>query len=561
MAGQAGVPLVVRESEGQGSIEYLAFDPALDPVADWTGAPDLTERLVAMAAPLAISRTWSPTAFRARCQRLFQSAALTDELSNFPSVPVPFLVLFAALTLGYLLILGPVNFVLLRRIRRLSLAWVTVPVLGLTYLLSIFAIASHIRASSAVLNTVGVLTLDGSPDARPATFYMGLATPMSGDYHVTYRSAGLPAPLPELDRSSFSFRNASMLHATPLRMRIQEDPQTAVTFMAMRRWTVRDLSFDTSIPVPGGVQSTLTIDSQGDLTGSIRNGTNLDLVDPIIVAGQNVAHLPTILAGRSVHARVRPGAPDFSQRPGSILVESYGGNDLLDTGGFGGFDDCCDPAYPQERTLIDRVRNAASMLAQAQPDVLPALGEVMLVGWTQRPLEAVSVDGSTPQRRDLTLVVAPLSVRFPIQGPFRLRTGTIGSHVVDILPRAPQSSCCSFGFGFGRGPQQQQVTLGAGGFMTFEFDLHGARRLRFGRLAVSVNNQDSGTSRGRVYDWSAHRWVAVDLSSGSTSLRHPNRFVSSRGQILVRLVGSSDDDLTLLNPDHDVQIAGAGDVA
>jgi hypothetical protein len=262
-----------------------------------------------------------------------------------------------------------------------------------------------------------------------------------------------------------------------------------------------------------------------------------------------------------VYARVRPGAPDFSQRPGSILVESYGGNDLLDTGGFGGFDDCCDPGYPQERTLIDRVRNAASMLAQAQPNVLPALGEVMLVGWTQRPLETVSVDGSAPQRRDLTLVVTPLSVRFPSQGPFRLRTGTIGSHVVDILPRAPQSSCCSFGFGFGRGPQQQQVTLGAGGFVTFEFDLHSARRLRFGRLDVSVNNQDSGTSHGRVYDWSAHRWVSVDLSSGSASLSLPNRFISSRGQILVRLVGSPDDDLTLLNPNHDVQIAGAGDVA
>src|SRR5436305_12790420 len=106
-----------------------------------------------MAAPLAISRTWSPSGFRARFLHIFQSAAATDELSNIPAATPGFLVLFAVLTLGYVLILGPANFLLLRRIRRQSLAWITIPAIGVLYLGAIFAITSDVRASSTVLNT------------------------------------------------------------------------------------------------------------------------------------------------------------------------------------------------------------------------------------------------------------------------------------------------------------------------------------------------------------------------------------------------------------------------
>jgi len=252
LASQAGIPLVVRTREGKGAVEYLAFDPSLSSIQGWSGAPGLMEHLVAMAAPLAITRTWSPGGFRARFQSIFRSQALTDELSNLPSATVPFLALFAALTLGYVLILGPANFLLLRRIRRQHLAWVTIPILALCYLGSILAITAHLRAASAVLNTVGLVTLDGTSGPQPATLYVGLATPQAGDYHLAYNGAALPAALPHLSHpDGFSFRSASTLHATPLGMRLQEDPQTTATFLAMQRWTMRDLSLETTMNIPG----------------------------------------------------------------------------------------------------------------------------------------------------------------------------------------------------------------------------------------------------------------------------------------------------------------------
>jgi hypothetical protein len=203
--------------------------------------------------------------------------------------------------------------------------------------------------------------------------------------------------------------------------------------------------------------------------------------------------------------------------------------------------------------LLDRVRNATTMLSQSQS--LSALGQVLLIGWSERPLGAVRVDGSAPQRRDLNLIVVPLSVHFPSHGSFRLRAGTFGAHLVDIVPRAPDSSCCFFS------RFDHQLSVGPGGSFTFEFDTPTNGLVRFSQLALTVNSGDDGVGAGRVYDWRAHRWVAVDLSSGTARLPDPNRFVSPRGQIMLALEATSGSgDLTISDPYGDVQLSGAGAV-
>jgi hypothetical protein len=353
-----------------------------------------------------------------------------------------------------------------------------------------------------------------------------------------------------------------------------------MTFLSMKRWSMRDVALNTTVHIPGTVQSDLGLNAQGDIAGRIHNGTNLNLLDPVIVAGQTVTHLPNIAAGATIQAHVRPNSDVSSQDQPSIWTQLYGGPDLGGADGFGGFRDCCNQfSYPQEKRLIDRVRNATAMLSQSQ--TLSTLGEVLLIGWSVQPLGTFSVDGSAPQRRDLNLVVVPLSVHFPSHGSFRIRTGTLGAHLVDIVPQAPQSNCCGF---FSR--NDQQISVGPGGSFTFEFDLPkggypaGRARLgaaagrarpqsaglqgavRFQRLALTVNGGSGGSTTGHVYDWHAHRWVAVDLSTGTAELSNPNRFVSPDGRIMLKLQATpGSGDLTIDSPYEDVQLSGTGTAA
>ncbi len=552
VASQAGIPLVVRRMEGQGVIEYLAFDPSLDPVQHWSSAPRLLEHLVAMAAPMAITRTWSPQLFRTRFQTAFNTTALTTELSNLPAATVPLLAIFAVLTLLYVLVLGPANFLVLRLINHQQLAWLTIPALALSYVGSGYAITQYVKNSAVLLNSIAMVTLGGNGETNPATVYLGLDAPLPGDYRLTYSADALPTALPGMKNpDGFFFQGASTLHSTPLGMRLQEGTQTVATFLSMKRWSIRDMILDTTTRIQGRIGDDLGVGARGTLSGDIHNGTSLDLLDPVIVAGQAVTHLPAIVAGATVHVTVSPTNDRFNQDPSSMWGRLYGGSDLGTLNSFGGFDDQF--SLPPEPHLIDRLRNVMAVLSQVR--ALASLGQVVLVGWSERPIGTFAINGSIPRQRALTLVVTPLSVHFPSHGPFLLRPGILNAHLVDVLPRAPQSN--TFGFLSDSG---QPAGVGSGGSLTFEFDLPSTGRIRFRRLAVSVSSSDYPINAAQVYDWRTSRWVNVDLSSGVAQLSSPNRFVSPDGQILVKVLATGGGDVTINDPYHDIQLSGSGTV-
>lgn len=553
-AGQAGLPLVLRTYDGQGTIEYLAFDPALLPAGS-----RLLENLVTMAAPLAISRTWSPIGFRARFDAIFRNAALTSELRNVPPTALPWLVIFAGLTVLYVVLLGPANFLLLRRLGRQHFAWITLPGLALVYLGSMFAVATHLKDDTALINTVSLITLNGHTNIQPVTTYLSLFAPLPGNYRLAYDTAALPAALPPLSEAgAFSFRDATTLHSTPLGLELREEPETTVMFLAMKRWASRDVTFNTSVRVPGSVTSNLRIDARGNVAGSIHNGTNLAIRNPVVLAGQSIVRLPDILPGATIGMRVKPTSTTSGPDPTSIWTDLYGApNQNSDSFGGFGFGDCCDQfSYSEETGLIDRERNAIAMLSQAQ--ALPLSGGILLIGWNRQSLGKFSVGGVTPQERNLNLVVTPLAVHLPSHGTFRLNPGTLTAHLVDVLPRAPQSSCCS---GIGAADSTQPISVGTGGSLTFEFDLPHSRHVEFRRLVLDTGRGADSLGPGRVYDWRDQRWVNIDLSIGSAGLPNPNRLISSTGQLLVELRATDTvGDLNISDQYHALDLSGTGRV-
>jgi hypothetical protein len=312
-----------------------------------------------------------------------------------------------------------------------------------------------------------------------------------------------------------------------------------------------------SINVSGAIGSNLTILPSGEVAGTVHNGTDLDLQNPLVVAGQSVATLVNLPSGATERVHVQPSTSTSALGASSVWSGLYGGSDLSSGDGLGGFGfrDCCGQfSYPDESKTIDRERNAIAMFLQAEELATP--DRPILVGWSQQPLESISVDGATPRQRDLTLVVAPLTLRFPSHGQFRMPAGTLEAHLVDILPRAPQST----GFGFG-GPDGQQISVGVGGALTFEFQLPHDGIVRFRYLTLSTGLGVDSLGPARIYDWHTARWRPVDLSMGSASLANPNRFISPTGQLLVQVRATGETgDFTITDQYHVVELSAMGTV-
>jgi hypothetical protein len=208
---------------------------------------------------------------------------------------------------------------------------------------------------------------------------------------------------------------------------------------------------------------------------------------------------------------------------------------------------------PKERNLNDRIRNVASALPETQMAAVPA--EISLFAWTERSLGSISVDGISPQRRDLTLVMAPLSAHLPA-GSFTLPTGVLGARVTQVTAGdSTGGGCCPFD------PRVQPIYVGPGGSVTFEFDIP-AEHVHFRRLKLDVNagGADSG-DLGHVYNWQSRRWETVDLTFGEVSLHHPDQYLSPSGGLLLKLTPTLDSGAVAIGDvDQQLQLSGSGTV-
>jgi hypothetical protein len=481
------------------------------------------------------------------------------ELSNVPAAALPSILLFILLTVVYVVLLGPVSYFSLRRMRRRELLWVSIPAGALLCVAVTFGVAFHLKGNTVLINSVGFVQLDGSGGPTPVSLYVGLFAPVRGDYNLTYDSPALPATVPRFD-----YFGGPQQTSRPLGLRLQEGGQTQVQFLSMNMWSMRNVALHSMVNVPGGIKSQLHVGWKGYIVGAVHNDSALTLQHPAIIAGRTVYKLPDMGPEATIRVHLKPQSDiyDFNHDP--IWYSLYGrptmGQPIMAKTFFfnqgpqfgGGY--CCGPvgmSAPPEHSMLDRIRNVASRLPEAQ--AVSSLGEVVFVGWTTQPLGTISVDGSSPQRRDLNLVESPLSVDFT-PGPFKLRTGTLGARLVDISPSTTGNNFCCGPLG------AQSVTLPQFGSATFEFDIPHGVHLRFTSLHLYVDAGGAdGIDLGRVYDWQTSTWVHEDLAEGYAILKNPQRFVSPTGTILVKLQpGDYGNPGRIQDVHQDIQISGTG---
>lgn len=569
LASTGGVPLAVQAALGKGQLLYLAFDPSLDPMAHWSASARIMTQLFVRAAPTAVGRTTLPQGMSGKSLFFNQfgpSMNIGGELDNVPAAALPSILLFIILTVLYILLLGPLNFLVLRRFRRRELMWVTIPLGAILCMGATFGVAYHLKGSTVLINTVGMVTLDGRAGPHPAALYVGLFAPVRGDYQLTYGGQALPQYVPQFD---YYGGGPGQPGPGPLGLRFQEGSQTQVQFLGLNMWSMRNVALHTTVNVPGRVQSQLRIDRNGFIVGAVHNDTPLTLIHPAIIAGRTILHLADMPPEKTIPVRIKPNVDIYDNNYSPFWSQMYGQTQCCGGGFFARGPVCFNcqgpgpsiggsffggggpgPLAPQEHNFTDRVRNAVAQLPDAQS--VSTLGEILFVAWNQQPLGSIQVDGAAPQRRDLNLIVSPLSASFA-PGPFTLRTGTVGANLVTLTPAPTQNGCCW-------PPGPNSIYLGSGGSATFEFDLPRTRHLHFNHLWLNVDAGGAlGTGLGRVWDWRAGKWVTINLDLGYAALGNPNRFISSQGTLLLKLVpGDFSQDVRITDIHRNLQISGDG---
>jgi hypothetical protein len=269
--------VAAQTTYGAGTVTILGIDPTVGWIADSTANRSLWPSLIPARSEGAVAMT--------------DDSQIVTAVGNLPSLALPPLGGLLLLLFGYVALIGPLNYLVLRRIDRREWAWVTMPVLIVGFAVGAYAFGSALRGSSIIVNEVAIVR--GAPDAveGSAQVYLGVFSPSRGTYQISVPGGALlSAPI-----------NGDVFGGTSASLDILQGDETGasrVRNLAVGFGSLRTIRAESGAVVPK-IHAEMAL-VNGALAGTIRNDSTTKLEKPAIVLGGNVKVLKDLAPGEQV---------------------------------------------------------------------------------------------------------------------------------------------------------------------------------------------------------------------------------------------------------------------
>jgi hypothetical protein len=262
---------------GSGRVTLLGFDPTTGWLAETTAVDALWRGVLP-------TRTGDGTL-------LSDDSQLLQAVYNLPSLALPPTAGLLVIIGAYILIIGPINYFVLKRLDRRELAWVTMPVLVLAFAAAAFGYGSFLRGTDVVVNEVAIVR--GAPDATEATaqVYFGVFSPDRSTYQVEVPQGALLASPINGDPFGQGSTALDIVQGTgPERPSIVRNLTVGTGSLRIVR---------AQLPIAGPrLHSELRLEN-GTLKGTVQNLSDKRLASAAVVLGSAVAVLGDIEAGET----------------------------------------------------------------------------------------------------------------------------------------------------------------------------------------------------------------------------------------------------------------------
>ena len=172
-------PLMITSHQGQGRVTALLFSPEREPMRSWKNLPTFWTKLTEVSPALYTTEAFSQNG-NSSVDGVF--GAMIDS-KQVRKLPVGWLLM---LLIVYLLVIGPVDQMWLKRLKRPMLTWITFPCYVVLFSLLIYFIGYRLRAGETEwneLHVVDVLVNGEQAELRGRT-YASIYSPVNATYKV-----------------------------------------------------------------------------------------------------------------------------------------------------------------------------------------------------------------------------------------------------------------------------------------------------------------------------------------------------------------------------------------
>ncbi len=411
LATVAGRAVAAERAYGSGSVTLLGFDPSAEWIADTDTAANLWRRLLPPRGATGLA--------------FADDSMLVGAVLQLPALALPSIAGLIALFGAYIMLIGPLNYLVLKRLDRREWAWLTMPALIVTFAIAAYAIGGALRGSELIVNEVAIVRGAAGATDGAAQIYLGIFSPSRGVYQV--RVPGGPLLSTPVNAEMFGGTGS----ATALDV-LQGDP-AQVRDLAVGFGSLRAIRAETAVAVPL-IQTDLQL-VDGRLKGTVKNASGQVLERPAVVLGGTVTVLDDLQPGAEARIDVVVQSTLFGQSLSDRVVGQI--------------------LFREEGVTADVARSYVrhNMIDQLTYDpfsgstnLLSSDGPVVLA-WGTGDLVRVEIAGQTPTHVGNVLYYVPagLSVRgLTTFGPDLMRSTVVASDAA-IFSKDPRL------MNFGRG--------------------------------------------------------------------------------------------------------------
>jgi hypothetical protein len=529
---------------GGGRITVLGFDPTTSWLAE-------SKAIDAMWRTVLPPRSGDSTL-------LGDDSQLVQAVYQLPSLALPPTAGLLGIIGAYILVIGPINYLILKRIDRRELAWITMPVLVLAFAAASFGYGSFLRGTDVVVNEVAIVR--GAPDATEGTaqVYFGIFSPNRNTYRVDLPQGALLAS--PINGEAFGQGRTTL----DLVQGTGTERPSQIRNLLLGPASIRIIRAQVPVAAPR-MKATLALD-EGTLKGTFENASDEILESVAVVLGGSVLSLGDV-AGHETRTVSLP----VRDNPFQIgLADQVVGASL----------DTTSDAGVRRSTRYSMVQQLTyDPMGQFGGSTLPADQAVILAFGRGQVLD-LDLGAETPRRNANVLYYVPVSIA--ISGKVTFSSGLLRTTVIDSDAMF-SSERTSMSMGIGTAtvayrpipfegtltPSQIRFSLGQGGGVGPVGNGEEIEPLpSIPAVCAEGGNLPEGCVQRRldflpeveVFDRSGEgAWVRLPRleAEASYSLADPARYVDpATGQLLVRFV-NEDPQATV---GFGFQVALVGDI-
>lgn len=522
LAYQNEHPLVLEWAAERGFVDFVALDLSATPFDAWSGT---TQFWQALLSPGAAYPEWMPYDMSVRQNR---AGNVTYALSNLPSLDLPSIRGLAILLSIYVLLVGPINYLVLRWRKRLHLAWITTPLFTIAFSAGAFGLGYAMRGTDLIMNKIAIIEVLPGGNAS-VNSYLGLFSPSRQSYEIEVNGGGLLSPISQ----DYDPWGSAPGGVSPTETIFVQGEPGRVRGLTVNQWSMQAFMNESTWTGFGQISADLLLEDSA-LVGTLVNETSITLKDAVIIFGSQFTRLGDLPPGASKEVRMElptlvnhPFDPPISYRLFAEQLERPG------------------PTGPSrdvqlKQSMIDSLFAWGSWYgpvtgANTSNSGGAGLSRPLLLAWLDQAPPEVQFSGRKPAQLTTALLLGQLSYHLPAGGRLSLPPG--------ILPGTLAKLPSDGGF---CGPMGMPAVYLNKEPAIFEFiipdnilSIEGqSRGIRLDSLVLHIGteggwNQVPSTA---IYNWLSEDWEEIeDVESGRNVIPATENVVNASGSIRLRL--------------------------